>query len=163
MSHVAGPVAHRAVGPEGGAAPRRAEGEVLIGEMKGSGYRSPPALARRADGQTAKLTPLQYAVLAPLAGRRSTAELAEVVGHATGRSLTATNVVVLLDKLRPLGLLDGSSGDDAGARANPLLRLRCKVAVSDPERTRRLTSPFAKLFYPLVVASLLLVFAWTCW
>src|SRR3954447_24948831 len=162
MSHVAGPVAQRAVGPEGGAMPRRADGVVLIGEMKGSGYRTPPALARRADGQTVQLTPLLYATLAAADGDRSVAAIAEEVGRATGREVTADNVEVLLDKLRPLGLLHGS-GDGGAVRANPLLRLRLKVAVTDPERTRRLTAPFARLFHPVVLVPLLMVFAWTCW
>jgi len=136
---------------------------VLLGEMKGSGYRTPPSLARRVDGQTVELTPLLYAVLAAADGQRSTAEIAASVGRATGRTVTAGNVEVLLDKLRPLGLLADRAGEGAAARANPLLRLRFKVAVSDPDRTRRLTAPFARLFHPLVVAPLLLVFVWTCW
>ncbi|HET6939825.1 MAG TPA: hypothetical protein VFI19_14510, partial [Nocardioides sp.] len=73
--------------------------------MNGSGYRTPPSLARRVDGQTVQLTPLLYAVLAAADGQRSTAEVAASVGRATGRSMTADNVEVLLDKLRPLGLL----------------------------------------------------------
>ena len=36
--------------------PRRADGVQLIGEMEGSGYREPPALVRRGDGQTIQLT-----------------------------------------------------------------------------------------------------------
>src|SRR4051795_7083221 len=129
MSHVAGPVAHRAVGPEGGAAPRRAEGVVLIGEMKGSGYRVPPALARRADGQTVQLTPLLYAVLAAVDGRRDAAEIADEVASSTGRPVTADNVEALLGKLRPLGLLAGADGAEPELqRSNPLLALRLKVA-----------------------------------
>ncbi len=44
----------------GGEVLRRADGVQLIGEMAGSGYRTPPALVRRTDGQTVQLTPLLY-------------------------------------------------------------------------------------------------------
>ena len=51
--------------------PARADGVELIGEMVGSGYREPPSLARRGDGQTFQLTPLLYLVLSAIDGRRS--------------------------------------------------------------------------------------------
>ena len=35
--------------------PARADGVQLIGEMEGSGYREPPALVRRGDGQVVQL------------------------------------------------------------------------------------------------------------
>ena len=58
-------------------APARVDGVQLIGEMVGSGYRSPPALARRGDGQTLQLTPLLYLVLEAVDGRRTYDEIAE--------------------------------------------------------------------------------------
>ena len=51
------------------AADRRADGVELIGEMVGSGYRVPPSLVRRADGQTIQLTPLLYSILREIDGR----------------------------------------------------------------------------------------------
>ena len=45
----------------------------LIGEMAGSGYRVPPSLVRRIDGQTIQLTPLLYATLRAIDGQRSAA------------------------------------------------------------------------------------------
>lgn len=55
--------------------PALADGVQLLGPAQGSGYREPPALVRRADGQTIQLTPLLYAVLAewtaPAASSRS--------------------------------------------------------------------------------------------
>src|SRR5215216_5962362 len=50
---------------------RRADGIELIGEMTGSGYKVPPSLVRRADGQTIQLTPLLYATLRGLDGSRT--------------------------------------------------------------------------------------------
>jgi putative peptide zinc metalloprotease protein len=132
--------------------------------MTGSGYREPPALARRGDGQTVQLTPLLYATLTAVDGHRDNRELAAAVSAATGRTVTEDNVAALLDKLRPLGLLD-SDGEDAQEveRSNPLLALRFKVAVSDPERTRRLTDPFARLFHPVVAVPVLAAFGFICW
>src|SRR6476661_4613656 len=153
-----------ASGPVAGAAVR-ADGVELIGEMVGSGYREPPALARRGDGQTFQLTPLLYLVLATVDGRRSYDEVAERVSAAYGRTVTGDNIRHLVDsQLRPLGLLakeDGSQPDVK--KSNPLLALRFKYAVSDPEQTRRLTAPFARLFHPVVVTLVMAAFLAVSW
>jgi putative peptide zinc metalloprotease protein len=144
--------------------PARAEGVTLIGEMKGSGYRTPPALARRVDGQTVQLTPLLYATLAALDGRRSYADVASVVAQATGKPVSEGNARDLVDKLRPMGLAvpeDGSAPDLR--RSNPLLGLRFKIAVTDEEKTRRLTTPFAALFNVGVAVPVLATFGWIAW
>lgn len=139
---------------------RRADGVRLIGEMEGSGYRTPPALARRSDGQTVQLTPLLYAVLDALDGQRGLDEVAGRVRETTGRPVSADNVATLVDKLRELGLSVRPDGTEPVVRrSNPLLALRLKVAVTDPERTRRLTSPFARLFHPALVLPVVLGFA----
>ncbi len=144
-------------------APARADGVQLIGEMQGSGYRRPPALARRADGQTVQLTPVLYATLAALDGARGAGDIAEVVGAATGRSVSPDNVATLLGKLRELGLaVREDGGEPELKRADPLLGLRMRVTITDPERTRRLTAPFARLFHPVVSVPVLLGFAVIC-
>src|SRR6476620_8708037 len=132
--------------------PIRADGVELIGEMVGSGYREPPALARRGDGQTFQLTPLLYLVLATVDGRRSFDAVGERVSAAYARTVTGDNVRSLVDQqLRPLGLRAKEDGSQPEVKkSNPLLALRMKYAVSDPEQTRRLTSPFARLFNPVV-------------
>jgi putative peptide zinc metalloprotease protein len=136
----------------------------LLGEMKGSGYHRPPALARRPDGQVVQLTPLLHTVLQAVDGRRDTAEVARVASAAAGRSMTTANVETLLEKLRPMGLVVRADGEEpVGHRTNPLLALRMKIAVTDPERTRALTAPFARLFHPVVVVAVLAAFAWICW
>ncbi len=148
----------------GAVAPARVSGTVLIGEMEGSGYRTPPALARRADGQTIQLTPLLYATLAALDGRRSYADIARVVSGATGKPVSEENARDLVDKLRPLGLAVNEDGSEPPLpRSNPLLGLRFKVAVTDEEKTRRLTAPFAALFNVGVVLPVMLTFVWICW
>jgi putative peptide zinc metalloprotease protein len=67
-------------------------------------------------------------------------------------------------KLRPLGLLRQPDGSEpAVEKANPLLALRLKFVVSNPEVTRRITAPFAAMFHPPVVFAVLLGFALTTW
>src|SRR6478672_8968679 len=145
--------------------PVPADGVELIGEMKGSGYREPPALARRGDGQTIQLTPLLYLVRAGVDGKRSYEEVAERVTAAYGRTVTSDNVRSLVDgQLRPNGLVTKADGSQPEVRkSNPLLALRFKYAVTDPERTRRLTAPFARLFNPVVVVAVMVAFAAVCW
>lgn len=141
-------------------APARVDGVELIGEMVGSGYRTPPALVRRGDGQVLQLTPLLYRVLNAVDGRRSPAEIAALVGHASGRSITEANVRALVDShLRPLGLVVGPDGSAPEIkRMDPLLKLKPRVAVTDPSTTRRLTDPFRFLFRPVLVVPVVFAF-----
>jgi putative peptide zinc metalloprotease protein len=138
----------------------RADGVELLGELPGSGYRRPPALARRGDGQVVTLTPLLHQVLQAVDGRRTVAEVAERVGAATGRLVRPDDVHHLVDRtLRPLGLLRAADGAEPEVRrANPLLALRLRRMVTDPAVTRRLTAPFAVLFTPLLVVPVVLGF-----
>ena len=154
---------------EGSAPPqevlRRADGVELIGEMAGSGYKVPPSLVRRADGQTIQLTPLLYAILREIDGARTADGVAAAVSEATERTVTDDNIRHLVDKqLRPLGLLVLPDGrQPATKKRNPLLGLRFRYAVTEPDRTRRLTDPFRFLFRPWMVVPLLAVFAVVCW
>jgi putative peptide zinc metalloprotease protein len=142
----------------------RAAGVELIGEMAGSGYRVPPSLVRRADGQTIQLTPLLYATLHEIDGRRTAAEVAEAASASTGRTVSEDNVQHLVHKLRPLGLLVQADGSEPTVKKqSPLLGLRLRYAVTDPDRTRRLTDPFRFLFRPWMVIPVLAVFAVVCW
>ena len=144
---------------------QRADGLTLIGEMEGSGYRTPPALVRRADGQTLQVTPLLYALLEAVDGRRTPEEVAAVLAARTGKPVTADNVRTLVeDQLRPLGLLTRADGSEPELkRSNPLLGLRGKVAVTDPSRTRALTDPFRVLFLPVVWVPLVVGFLALTW
>ena len=141
-------------------APTRVDGVQLIGEMVGSGYRTPPALVRRADGQVLQLTPLLYLVLHAADGRRSCAEIADVVGRGLGRSVTEDDVRTLVDShLRPLGLLKHADGSEPELkRSNPLLGLKPRFAITNPRTTHRLTDPFRVLFRPVVTAAVLVGF-----
>ena len=138
----------------------RAEGVELLGELPGSGYRRPPALARRGDGQVLQLSPLLHQVLIAVDGRRTVEEVAAEVGAATGRLVRPDDVRQLVDtSLRPLGLLRKADGTEPEVRrSQPLLGLRFRRVVTDPAVTRRLTAPFAVLFSPFVVVPVTLAF-----
>ena len=148
-----------------GDVPARADGVQLIGELEGSGYREPVALARRADGQTIQLTALVYMVLASIDGTSSYSEIAGAVSQRYGRRVSAENVRVLVeDQLRPAGLVTLADGSQPELiTSNPLLALRFKYAVTDPERTRRLTAPFTVLFNPVVAVVTLALLAFVSW
>lgn len=144
--------------------PARAEGVEVLGTSRGSGYKHPPGLARRPDGQVVQLTPLLLHTLEAVDGERDLSEIAALVSSGSGRHVTADNAAVLVDRLREQGLLlmpDGST--PVLRRTNPLLGLSLRVQVSDPDRTRRLTAPFAALFHPFLVLPVLVGFAWACW
>jgi putative peptide zinc metalloprotease protein len=133
--------------------------------VEGSGYRAPPALVRRSDGQTLQLTPLLYQVLEAVDGRRGHAEIAEDVGRASGRQVTAEQVQMLVDdRLRPLGLLQQADGTDPVLRrSDPLFGLALKFKVTNPRTTHRLTDPFQFLFRPAVVAVIVVGFLAVAW
>ena len=141
-------------------APARVDGVQLIGEMVGSGYRTPPSLVRRADGQVLQLTPLLYLVLEAVDGRRSYADIAELTSRAMSRRVTDADVRTLVDShLRPLGLLRLADGSEPELRrSDPLLGLKFRVAVTDPRTTHRLTDPFRVLFRPMITTTVLIGF-----
>ncbi|MCX8455985.1 M50 family metallopeptidase [Paenarthrobacter ureafaciens] len=145
--------------------PARAEGVQLLGRAEGSGYRDAPALVRRADGQTLQLTPLLYLVLEAVDGARSMEDIAEHASRGSGRLVSADNVRTLIDsQLLPMGVLRLANGSEpAVKKADPLLGMRFRYTVTDPERTRRITAPFAALFHPLIVAAVALAFLASCW
>ena len=146
-------------------APALADGIQLLGETKGSGYRQAPSLVRRADGQTIQLTRLLYLVLEAVDGRRSLEEIAQHAGSQSGKPISADNVRTLIDtQLLPLGLLRLADGTQPEVKkSNPLLGMRFRYSVTDPERTRKLTAPFAALFHPLIVVAVTAAFLATCW
>jgi putative peptide zinc metalloprotease protein len=133
----------------------------LIGEYEGSGYKDPPSIVRRGDGQVIQLTNLLYLVAKQADGRRGYADIAEGVSDELGRRLTDDNVRFLIEeKLYPLGVLTGPSGEQPKvAKADPLLALRFRTAVI-PERAANLVARmFSPLFLPPVVIAAVVGFA----
>ena len=62
-----------------------ADGVELIGEYEDSGFKEPPLLARRADGQMIQLTRLLYLVAEAADGRRDEQAVAAAVSERFGR------------------------------------------------------------------------------
>jgi putative peptide zinc metalloprotease protein len=145
--------------------PVLADGVELISQSQGSGYRTPPALVRRADGQVVQLTQLLHLVLSAIDGQRTTGEIAAEVSTAYGKTVSEDNIETLMQtQLLPLGLLRRADGSQPETKkADPLLGLRFRYVVSKPEHTRRITAPFAVLFHPVVVLPMLAAFAAVCW
>jgi putative peptide zinc metalloprotease protein len=103
-----------------------ADGVELLGEFEGSGFKETPRLARRADGQIVRLTPLLYAVAAESDGVRDAGAVAAAVSTRCGRGVSAGNVRFLAEKqLRPLGILALPDGTMPEVRKRaPLMALR---------------------------------------
>ncbi|GHG45908.1 hypothetical protein [Streptomyces griseocarneus] len=144
--------------------PTLVAGMELVGEFEGSGYREPPQLVCRPDGQIVRLPALLYQVVRALdAPRRSGREpvMTEVAGELrreTGREFTSEHVAFLLDKkLAPLGITTYSDGTPPPPtpKSDPFLAFRFRLAVLPERVTWFLSGLFAWLFSPLLVAGLL--------
>jgi putative peptide zinc metalloprotease protein len=158
----AGSAPTRATGasPAGAAVPdlpSRAAGLELHGRFEGSGFKEPPYLARRSDGQVIQLSPLLYLLAEAADGRRDTQRIADAMTERLGRRVTAANVQVLVErKLRPLGILaaaDGSTPDLP--RHAPLLALRHRRPLVPARVVRLLGGLFMPLFWPPVLVAVL--------
>jgi putative peptide zinc metalloprotease protein len=145
------------------------DGIELVGEFEGSGYREPPQLVCRPDGQLVRLPALLYRVVQLLDGRPPGSDDAPVLAcvaaelsRGTGRRFTAEHVAFLLDeKLAPLGVTTRSDGSPPPptSRRDPFLAFRFRLAVLPERITWWLSGLFAWLFRPPLVLLVLGVFA----
>lgn len=136
--------------------PRLADGVELVGEAKGSGYRTAPWLVRRSDGTMIELSPLLYEVASDLDGTRDLAEVAGRVTGRIGRVIDAGGVGVLVDhKLRPLGLVHDPGAEPRRARSGPVLGLAVRVGVVPARVVAAASAVLAPLFTPVVVVAVL--------
>jgi putative peptide zinc metalloprotease protein len=137
--------------------PRLAEGVELIGQMKGSGYKEPPYMARRKDGQMVQLDPILHLVAERADGRRTYEQIGQEVSEAIGRGLDGDGVRMLAEeKLRPLGILaapDGSSPEVE--KQDQFLALKLKTALIPPALVRAISVVFRPLFWPPVILAVL--------
>jgi putative peptide zinc metalloprotease protein len=105
---------------------RRADGVELIGEFEDCGFKEPPKLARRADGQVIQLSGLLYELVHATDGQRDAAAVADEVSARAGRTITPDNVSYLAErKLRPLGVLALQDGTTPKLKKRePVMALR---------------------------------------
>jgi putative peptide zinc metalloprotease protein len=145
--------------------PRLADGVELLGEYRGSGYRQPPSLVRRPDGQVIQMSPLLYRVTCRIDGARDADAIAKLASKDLGRSLNADQIRYLVAaKLIPLGIVTRAGAPAAAPKANPLLALRARGTLL-PEFAANaagvLLRPLFRL--PLVVAVIASVLAVDYW
>jgi putative peptide zinc metalloprotease protein len=150
----------RAVGGRPESLPRLADGVELIGEYSDSGFKEPPSIARRSDGQVIQLPPLLYKVAAKADGSRNYDAIAREVSADIKRGLDADQVHFLVDeKLRPLGILTAADGSSPKLeKPDPFLALRFRAAVIPENVSDRLGGAFRPLFLPLVILAVLATF-----
>jgi putative peptide zinc metalloprotease protein len=145
--------------------PRLAEDVELIGEYEDSGYKEPPSIARRADGQIIQLPALLYLVAESIDGRRTYEEVAASVTEASGRGVGAEDVQFLVEKkLAPLGIVAGPDGAPKVQKADPFLALKFKVALVPEGVVRSITTLFYPFFFPpVVIAAVTALIAFDVW
>jgi putative peptide zinc metalloprotease protein len=154
--------------PWPGQVPRLADGVELLGEYQGSGYRQPPSLVRRPDGQVIQMSALLYQVTSRIDGARDPAAIAGLVSADLGRTLTAEQVRYLITaKLVPLGVAADQSAAATPAAppvATPLLALRARGTLL-PERAVNAAGTLLRpLFrWPVVVTVIASVAAVDYW
>ncbi|WP_127356212.1 hypothetical protein [Actinacidiphila soli] len=148
------------------------QGTELVGEFAGSGYRRPPHLVHRFDGQVIHLPDLLYETAKSLErhqamatksgdGGHLLARVAQELTRTTGRTFTAEHVAFVLDnKLAPLGITTRSDGTlaDFAKVEHPILGLRHRAALVSEQATWIVAGIFAWLFRPLLVAMVVTAF-----
>jgi putative peptide zinc metalloprotease protein len=143
------------------ALPRRADGVELLGRYEDSGFKDPPYMVRRVDGQIIQLPSLLYVIAEAADGRRDHSALADEIKCSLNVLLAPEDVGFLVEKrLRPLGVL---AGPDSVApkleRVDPMLALKLRVAVVPAVVVRLLAYVLKPLFFPLIVTGFLIALA----
>jgi putative peptide zinc metalloprotease protein len=146
--------------------PRLAPGTELAGEFVGAGYREPPHLVYREDGQVVQLPVVLYHVIAALerchrrgrgiTGRQQVLEyVARAVSVRTDRLHQAEHIEFLMDrKLAPLGVTTYSDGSPPEfVKSQPWLSLTYRMSVLSERSTWALAGLFGWLFRPAVLVA----------
>jgi putative peptide zinc metalloprotease protein len=139
------------------APPRLAEGVELLGRFEDSGYKDPPFIVRRPDGQMIHLPPLLYFIAEEADGRKSVADISAAVSERVGRGLDPEGAQMLIDeRLRTLGVLAGPDGSSPELKkVDPLLGLKLKAALIPERPVQGISVLFKPLFFPPVVLGVL--------
>lgn len=136
-------------------------GTQPVGAFRGSGYREPPLLVQRADGQLVRLPELLYLVVRLLSehagGETRGSELLAVVAREAGAAselpLGPDHIAYLLDhKLAPLGLTTYTDGATPKLAVNtPFLALRARLQLFGPAATWVVGGLLGWLFHPVAI------------
>jgi putative peptide zinc metalloprotease protein len=139
------------------AAPRLADGVELLGRFEDSGYKEPPFIVRRSDGQMIHLPPLLYFIAEEADGRKSLADIARAVSERVGRGLDPEDAQMLIDeRLRSLGVLAAPDGSSPTVqKVDPLLGLKLKAALIPERLVQGIAVLFKPLFFPPVILAVL--------
>jgi putative peptide zinc metalloprotease protein len=135
--------------------PRLADGVELIGLFEDSGFKQPPYIARRADGQVVQMAPMLFALADEIDGERSYEEVGTALSHRIERGVTGEMAEMLIEEqLRPLGIVAPPPGSEQPElkKVDPLLALKFRAAVIPDGMVRALTTVFKPLFLPPVMA-----------
>ena len=155
-----------AVGSPENARPHLAPGVELLGQYKGSGFKEPPFLVRRPDGQIVQLPGTLYAIAELADGSRDSATIGEELSQLLRRGLDADAVDYLVrEKLVPLGVMAAANGRAVEVeKPDPLLALKFRARVVPRWVVRALTAVFRPLFFgPVVLAALGAFVAFDVW
>src|SRR4051794_18302413 len=135
----------------------RADGIELIGEYEGSGFKEPPLLVRRGDGQMIKLPRLLYLIVAAADGCRDPATVAAVVTERYGKRVGAQSVSHLVEqKLRPLGVLALADGPTPKLpKPAPVIALRHRRPPHARRGVNAIARGFTWLHMPIAEAAVL--------
>jgi putative peptide zinc metalloprotease protein len=133
--------------------PRLAEGVELIGRFEGSGFKEPPFIARRADGQVVQMAPPLYALAGEIGEGGTYEQIAERLSHRIERGVTGEMAEMLIDEqLRPLGIVAPKDGSEPELKkVDPLLALKFRAKVVPQRAVAALTTVFRPLFFGPVV------------
>ncbi|GBD21178.1 hypothetical protein HRbin28_01627 [bacterium HR28] len=135
----------------------------LLGRMPDSAFDQEQWLVA-VRGQHFALTPILYRILEEADGRTSAAEIAERVSHLVGRELSAADVRWLIEhRLIPAGLIQAGRAETRQAeaaeeRSRPLLKIRARVPLLQPQWIAPLTGILQYLFWrPVAIVALALI------
>ncbi len=142
------------------AVPRLCAGIELVGKFEGSGFKEPPFIARRSDGQMIQMPPMLYALAEVVDGVADETELARRFTERIERQVEPDMVHQLLEEqLRPLGVVAPADGSEPElSKSDPLLGLRLRTKVVPASSVRGITTLFKPLFLPPVVVAVVVAF-----
>jgi putative peptide zinc metalloprotease protein len=125
--------------------------------MEGSGFKDPPSLARRSDGQVVQMPELLYFIAEEIDGTRGYEEIAAAVTERAKLEVAPDQIQTLVEnQLRPLGILAQADGSTPELqKLDPMLALKFRFGVVPESATNAIAAFLRPLFFPPVVLAVL--------